>query len=121
LEFHSHARDMVSLTTKSTIDAYSIEKNEAIFSIETKEAMEQHCWAPFSGSILLGHSTSNVLRTYDPRASSRAQLEIAGQSNRLLTSTFLDDTTILSTGLHKYSPTNHRKRPVDNDTNTSPV
>ena len=106
MEFHSHARGIMSMTTDKTMDIYSIETKKEIFSIDTKETTKQHTWSPLSGNHILAHSTSNALTTYDPRTSS-AQLEITTQymPNRPSTSTFLDDTTILTTGsISKWNP-----------------
>jgi len=118
MEFHSHARGIMSMTTDKTMDIYSIETKKEIFSIDTKETTKQHTWSPLSGNHILAHSTSNALTTYDPRTSSSAQLEITTQymPNRPSTSTFLDDTTILTTGsISKKKPfTDDRKSTLDN-------
>ena len=88
----------VSSATNDGIDIYSLEKSTSSISISTTS--KYHSWSPISGSQLSSHSTSNIISIYDPRASSTPHLEIptSHQTNRPSHSTFLDDTTVLTTG-----------------------
>src|SRR5208282_631976 len=98
MQFHPHSGSILSSATNDSIDIYSLEKSSPSISISTTS--KHHNWSPISGSQLSSHSTSNIISIYDPRASSTPHLEIptSHQTNRPSHSTFLDDTTVLTTG-----------------------
>jgi hypothetical protein len=122
----------VSLSTDKDIDIYSLEKTLPSLSLNTTDPSKHHSWSPISGSQLLSHSIKNVISLYDPRTSPAPHLEIPSsyQANRPSHSTFLDDTTLLTTGttlsrsrnLNLYdlrSPT-HPKSTIQFDPSSSP-
>ena len=103
IEFHPHAGGLVSVSGDKTVDIYSLEKSSPAISLESKDPSKSHSWSPISGTTLLSHSTTNLLSIYDPRASPSPQSEIQThyQTTRPSHSTFLDDTTLITTGIAK--------------------
>jgi len=101
IEFHPHAGGLVSVSGEKTIDIYSLGNTSPAISLETKDASKSHFWSPNSGTMLLSHSATNVLSVYDPRACPTPQSEIQTnfQATRPSHSTFLDDTTVIATGI----------------------
>lgn len=98
MQFHPHSGSILSSATNDRIDIYSLEKAAPSIAISTTS--KHHCWSPISGIQLSSHSTSNIISIYDPRASSMPHLEIptSHQTNRPSHSTFLDDSTLVTTG-----------------------
>jgi WD40 repeat protein len=105
VQFHSHARDVISSTTAAAtgtpIDIYSLQRpSTPILSLQASSPSKSHCWSPLSGSTLLSYSTTNTLSLYDPRVSPTPQTTIQPHytTTRPSHTTFLSDTTILATG-----------------------
>lgn len=90
----------MSSSTDTSIEVYSLGISNEALSIPTIESSKQHIWSPLSGNQLFSHSTSNIVRTYDPRTSKDAQLELnsAFQINRPSYSALLDDVSLIATG-----------------------
>jgi WD40 repeat protein len=107
IEFHPHAGGLVSVSRDHTIDIYSLENLSPAISLESKDPSKSHYWSPISGTTLLSHSATNIVSIYDPRASTSPQSEIQTnfQTTRPSHSTFLDDNTLIITGI---SPTKSR-------------
>ena len=103
IEFHPHAGGLVSVSGDKTIDIYSLEKSSPAISLESKDPSKSHSWSPISGTTLLSHSTTNLLSIYDPRAfpSPQSEIQTHYQTTRPSHSTFLDDTTLVTTGIAK--------------------
>lgn len=101
IEFHPHAGGLVSVSGDKTVDIYSLGNTSPAISLEAKDASKSHVWSPSSGAMLLSHSTTNILSFYDPRASPTPQSEIQTnfQTTRPSHSAFLDDTTVIATGI----------------------
>ena len=97
IQFHSQARDIVSCSTASALDVYSLERpHEAVLRVHT--TCKQHVWSP-TGTTLLAYSPQNTISITDPRSKDVAQeITTRYQPARPSHTAFLNDTTIIATG-----------------------
>ena len=101
IEFHPHAGGLASVSGDKSVDIYSLGNTSPAISLETKDPLKSHSWSPSSGATILSHSSTNILSLYDPRASPAPQSEIQTnfQATRPSHSAFLDDSTVIATGI----------------------